>query len=130
MRLRLALKVALCLVALSGAVYLFVYPLRTYLAQRHQVAQVERSISVLGAENAKLNAEYRKLQKTSYVDQLARADYGYVEPGQQAYEVLPPANRPAPAQATSQGATKAQVTGHKGASPSSWYTPLEFWDHL
>jgi len=130
MRLRLALKMALCLVALSGAMYLFVYPLRTYLAQRRQVAQVEHSISVLGAENAKLNTEYLRLQKTSYVDELARADYGYVEPGQQAYEVLPPANRPAPAQATPRGPTSVRANAHKAGSSPSWYAPLEFWDHL
>jgi cell division protein FtsB len=133
MRFRFALKAALCLLALLGALYVFAYPVRTYLAQERQVAQVERTISVLGAQDAKLNSQYKLLQRTSYVDQLARADYGYVKPGQQAYEVLPPSKHGGPgqsgtAQPGSQGAREA--TAHKSRSSSPWYGPLEFWHHL
>ena len=133
MRLRFAIKAALCLLALLGALYVFAYPVRTYLAQERQVAQVERTISVLGAQDAKLNSEYKLLQRTSYVDQLARADYGYVKPGQQAYEVLPPANQGGPAQSgTAQPASHGVkgTTAHKSSSSSPWYSPLEFWHHL
>lgn len=103
MRFRFALKAALCLLALLGALYVFAYPVRTYLAQERQVAQVERTISVLGAQDAKLNSQYKLLQRTSYVDQLARADYGYVKPGQQAYEVLPPNGSKSTARSTYPG---------------------------
>lgn len=133
MRLRFAIKAALCLLALLGALYVFAYPVRTYLAQERQVAQVERTISVLGAQDAKLNSEYKLLQRTSYVDQLARADYGYVKPGQQAYEVLPPANQGGSARSgTAQPASHGVkgTTAHKSSSSSPWYSPLEFWHHL
>lgn len=118
MRLRFGVKVVLCLLALSGAMYLFVSPLRTYLAQERQVRQVERTIAVVGAQNAKLSAEKKLLQRTSYVDQLARADYGYVRPGQQAYEVLPPAKRVRRDQPLTQRGDGAGTTAHKYSSSS------------
>ena len=132
MRLRFAIKAALCLLALLGALYVFAYPVRTYLAQKRQVAQVERTISVLGAQDAKLNSQYKLLQRTSYVDQLARADYGYVKPGQQSYEVLPPAKPGGSGQSgANQPASQGTgTTAHKSRSSSPWYGPLEFWHHL
>ena len=129
--MRLALKVAFGVLALSGAMYLFVYPLRTYLSQKNQIAQAQRTIAVLGAEDAKLSSENVHLHQKSYVDQLARSDYGYVWPGQKAYEVLPPpAGRGAGDGARSKRAASTASTAAKPGSPASWYAPLEFWDRL
>jgi cell division protein FtsB len=116
---RLALKVALCLLALAGALYLFVYPARTYLDQRHEISSTEHTLSLLNAEDSKLSAQVVKFHQASYIEQVARAEYGFVMPGQQAYSVLPET-------ATGRGhAVPATKPG-----PSSWYAPLEFWHHL
>ena len=129
--MRFALKVAFGVLALSGAMYLFVYPLRTYLSQEHQIAQVQRTIAVLGAEDAKLSSENAHLHQRSYVDRLARRYYGYVWPGQKAYEVLPPpAGQGAASSATSRHAAATASRAGRPGSPASWYAPLEFWDRL
>lgn len=117
--MRLALKAGLCLLVLAGALYLFVYPARTYLEQRHEIASAERTLSVLNGENSKLSAQVVRFHQASYIEQVARTEYGFVMPGQQAYTVLPPTHEPA----------SRPVATHKSSS-SSWYAPLEFWHHL
>lgn len=120
--MRLLLKAGLCLLVLAGALYLFVYPARTYLGQRQETSSVERTLSVLDAANAKLSTEKAELQQVSYVEQLARAEFGLVMPGQQAFTVLPPAPAKPAAHRHSPPAREAK------AAP--WYSPLEFWNHL
>ncbi len=120
--LRPGLKIALCLLVLAGALYLFVYPARTYLEQRHEMASLERTVSVLSSANKKLRTEYKDLQQPWYVRQVARTDYGLVGNGQVAYSVLPPPARPVRAADSHAGAGKH--------SPSPWYAPLEFWHRL
>lgn len=116
--MRLAVKTFLAALLLVGAAYLFVFPARTYLAQKHQIALQERTISVLRAENTKLSGEKKALQDSSTIEQLARQDYGLVKPGQQAYMVLPPAYHP------------VRHVAAPAPKPRPWYAPLEFWDHL
>ena len=115
--MRLTVKFGLAVLVLCGATYLFVFPARTYLAQKQDIVAQEHTIAVLKAENTKLTAESAALQNSSTIEQIARAEYGLVMPGQQAFMVLPsPAPPPSPA-----------------APPrpkAPWYAPLEFWHHL
>lgn len=117
--MRFAVKMSLAALLLIGAAYLFVFPARTYLSQKDQIALQERTIAVLRAQDSKLSGEKAALQQDSTIEQIARQDYGLVKPGQQAFMVLPAAARdvrpvrPAPPRA-----------------PAPWYAPLEFWDHL
>jgi len=90
---RPALKLALGLLALVGALYLFVYPARTYLQQRREIASLQKTISVLSSATGKLHTKYVHLEQPWYIKQVARSEYGLVEPGQVAYSVLPPASR-------------------------------------
>lgn len=115
--MRLTVKVALGLLLLVGAMYLFAYPARTYLQQRQAMALQERTISVLKDENAKLTSEKAALQSDGTIEQIARQEYGLVMPGQQAFMVLP---SPAPA------AHRAPAL----AKHSPWYASLEFWHQL
>ena len=117
--MRSALKVAVAVLLLLGAAYLFVFPARTYLAQRQQISFEEHTVSVLQAANAKLASEKAALQDNSTIERLARQDYGLVKPGQQAYMVLP-----APPVRGARHVAKSPVP-HK-----PWYSQLEFWDHL
>jgi cell division protein FtsB len=115
--MRLAIKIAMGVLVLLGAMYLFAFPARTYLAQKRDIAVQARTISVLKVENTKLAAERTDLQNDTYIEQLARREFGLVMPGQQAFMVLPTATAPA----------RHVVAKPK---PSPWYSHLEFWHHI
>jgi cell division protein FtsB len=115
--MRWAARGTLSLLALLGAGYLFLAPLRTYLSQRHEIASLERTVSVVATENGKLRHLDSSLQDDATIEQLARQYYGFVMPGQQAFMVLPP-----PAQ------SKAYHTARP--KPAPWYRFLEFWHQL
>jgi cell division protein FtsB len=115
--MRLTVKFGLAVLVLCGPAYLFLFPARTYLAQKQDIAGQEQTIAVLKAENTKLAAESAALQNGSTIARIARAEYGLVEPGQQAFMVLPSPDRPRPSAAPPQ-------------PRAPWYAPLEFWHHL
>ena len=115
--MRLAVKVAVVVMVLAAASYLFAYPTRTYLEQRQQIALEERTISVLRTEDAKLASESEALQTNATIEQIARQEYGLVMPGQQAFMVLPSLSRP----------VDGAPVPHRH---SPWYSSLEFWHRL
>ena len=103
--MRLGVKIALVLLVLGGAMYLFVFPARTYLAQKQGIAAEARTVAVLKAEDAKLTSENSALQDNATIEQIARQEYGLVKQGQQAFMVLPV--EPSP----DHGPTAAQAGG-------------------
>lgn len=117
--MRLAVKIFSVAMIFAGVAYLFLGPMKTYIGERSQVALQERTIAVLGAENAKLASEKAALRQPATIERLARKDYGLVMPGQKAYEVLPSSS---PAQGLRAPAPKPRS--------SPWYAPLEFWHHF
>jgi cell division protein FtsB len=76
-----------------------VFPTRTYLHQRKEIASAEDKVSVLTSENAKLAARVRQLHTDSEVERLAREQYNLVRPGEEAYAILPGPADSAPAEA-------------------------------
>jgi cell division protein FtsB len=102
-------------VTLVAALFLFVLPGRTYLAQRSSLNQAGTRVRVLAAENAKLDQQVRQLQTDAEIERLARQQYGLVKPGEQAYAILPP--KPAPTVAT-------RAAPAKKASSHPWW---QFW---
>ena len=58
--MRLTVKFGLAVLVLCGAVYLFVFPAQTYLAQKQDIVGQEQTIAVLQAENTKLAARKRR----------------------------------------------------------------------
>ncbi len=95
--MRGALKLLLAAVVLAVIVMLFVIPARTFVSQSHSLALTQRQVSDLATENAKLKAEATSLQSKAKIEQIARADYGLVMPGQKAYAIIPPAASTTPA---------------------------------
>jgi cell division protein FtsB len=77
-------------VAVIVVLFVFVFPTRTYLAQRHDMSLAAQRLQVLDAQNKQLAAEAAKLQNNDEIERLARARYHLVRPGEQAYIVLPP----------------------------------------
>lgn len=90
--MRRAAWLLLASVTAVGVLLLFVFPVRTLLSQRRQVAAVRHEIAVLNRENSILSARSAALQSPGYVEQLARSQYGMVLPGEKAYAVLPAAH--------------------------------------
>jgi cell division protein FtsB len=86
-------KLAAVLTALTVLVVGFVlvgfYPTRTWLRLDREVRESERDLSVLRRENARLEAELQRLQDPAEIERLARAEYSLVQPGEEAYAILP-----------------------------------------
>lgn len=77
-------------VALVGALFAFVFPTRTYLAQRSAAETAEERLRVLTEQNEALEARAEELQTPEEIEAIARRDYGLVRPGEEAYAILPP----------------------------------------
>jgi cell division protein FtsB len=82
-------------VAFAGIMLLTVFPARTYLAQRRDVAAAERRLEVLSKENAQLAQRVEQLHTDEEIERIARDQYNLVLPGEEAYAILP-APRPDP----------------------------------
>jgi cell division protein FtsB len=77
-------------VALVGALFGFVFPTRTYLAQRAAAEQARERLAVLTAGNEALERRVEELRTPEEIEAVARRDYGLVRPGEEAYAILPP----------------------------------------
>jgi cell division protein FtsB len=64
-----------------------VYPLRQYVSQQDRIERLQAKQQALAAENARLEAERKRLQDPAYVQQLAKRDYHVVAPGEEAWVV-------------------------------------------
>ena len=87
----------------AALVLLTTLPWTTLLDQHAQLASASAQVSQLQAENHALAAQARELSNKSTQAGLARQDYGLVEPGQKAYDILPAPGKAAP---------KAAAAGH------------------
>jgi cell division protein FtsB len=77
-----------------------VYPLRQYVSQQDRIERLQAKQRALAAENARLDAERKRLQDPAYVQQLAKRDYHVVSPGEEAWVVTgtPPSATAQPAE--------------------------------
>jgi cell division protein FtsB len=83
-RARLAL-VALALVAI---LFVFVFPTRSYLAQRQKVSSAQHDVDLLKQQNDKLEAQARQIQMPATIERMAREQFHRVFPGEQVYDVV------------------------------------------
>ncbi len=100
--------------------FVFVFPTRTYLTQRHDLSLAAERLRVLNAQNAQLTKEAQRLQTPAEIERLAREQYHMVQPGEKAYVILP-----APAPTT----TVAPPPSHVAAAHQTdgWYHVLTSW---
>jgi cell division protein FtsB len=68
----------------------FVFPTRTFLAQRTSIANARQQLQVLDQQNAELGDRAAKLGSDAEIERIAREQYNLVRPGEEAYAVLPP----------------------------------------
>jgi cell division protein FtsB len=83
-------RLALLAVVVGGAVFLFVLPGRTWLAQGRASDVAHRQDRALTQENEALARRIAQLHDPAYIEQLARQEFGLVMPGERAYALLPP----------------------------------------
>ncbi|MBB2913376.1 cell division protein FtsB [Streptosporangium becharense] len=108
------LAVVVCAIAMSLA-----YPIREYIAQRRQIAQLEQEKAREQAAIKVLDDRHKQLQDPGYIKRQARERLFYCDPGQKCYVVM--GRPPAPGKGTA-GAPK------KAAVRPPWYATL--WDSV
>lgn len=82
------LPVMLAVVLFAGLVYFF-FPTATWLDQRAEAAEVEQELQVLLAEQSVLRNDIARMRTDDEVERIARRDFNFVYPGEEAYAVLP-----------------------------------------
>jgi cell division protein FtsB len=74
---------------LVGVLFVFVFPTRTWLQQRSKESNAQSELSLLRDQTAKLEHEAANLRRDQEVERVARARFGLVMPGEQAWAVVP-----------------------------------------
>ena len=82
------LPLMLALVVFAGLAY-FVFPTRDWLLQRAEAAEVDRELVALLQEQADLRSEIARMRTPDEVERIARRDFNFVYPGEEAYAVMP-----------------------------------------
>lgn len=89
-RIRRFIVSGLLVVGLGAAVF-NVFPFRQTIAQNRAVEEARVELENLQAENERLEREVKTLQSPGEIERIARADYGYVRPGDTSYVIVGPA---------------------------------------
>ena len=82
------LPLMLAVVLFAGLVY-FMFPTATWLDQRAEAAEVEDQLNELLAEQRELRTQISRMRTDEEVERIARRDFNFVHPGEEAYAVLP-----------------------------------------
>jgi cell division protein FtsL len=95
-------RIALVALAVAAILFVFVFPTRSYLAQRRQVGAAQHDLDVLRKQNRALETEAARLQTPAAIKDMARQQFHMVLPGEELYRVEPaPAAGPGPTSAAS-----------------------------
>ena len=86
-RVAVGLVAVLVVGALIAA--LLVLPLKAWLGQRQALADSQKQLDVIWAENKRLEKIYDELQTDAVVEQQARAQFGLIKRGEIPLSILP-----------------------------------------
>lgn len=89
-------RIAVASVVFVGFVFGAVFPTRTYLTQRREIAAATERLALFEAQNGRLEAAVNRLQRDEEIERLARSRYNLVRPGEEAYAILPVPAPPSP----------------------------------
>ena len=76
-------------VVVIGALFLTMFPLRTWIDQRDSISASRSELAELDEELAALDDRIAALDSPEEVELIAREKYGLVFPGEEAYSLLP-----------------------------------------
>jgi len=82
------LPLMVALVLFAGLVY-FIFPTTTWLDQRAEASEVQQELDELVAEQQVLRTEIARMRTDDEIQRIARRDFNFVFPGEEAYAVLP-----------------------------------------
>lgn len=82
-------RIAVASVVFVGFLFGAVFPTRTYLAQRREIAAAAERLELFQAQNGSLQSAVDRLQRDDEIERLARSRYNLVRPGEEAYAILP-----------------------------------------
>lgn len=99
-RNRLQTLVPVLLLVMVAVLVTNVFPFRQILASDRSIDLANQQLATLQAENARLEGEIAALSTDSELERLARAEFGYVTPGEVAYVITDPGVGPAETQPT------------------------------
>jgi cell division protein FtsB len=83
--------------AVAVVLLVFVFPTRTYVNQRRQLAATASELRLLNSQNSQLTDEVARLRTDSEIERIAREQYHLVQPGESAIAILPAPTQAAPA---------------------------------
>ncbi|CAB4588967.1 unannotated protein [freshwater metagenome] len=86
---RWTIRLVIAGVMVAGAASLFVFPLRDYVTQRSALAQKNSEFNLLADTNEQLQNEVNDLSTPEGIRNAARAQLGYVRPGEQRFNLVP-----------------------------------------
>jgi cell division protein FtsB len=90
-------RIMVAAVVFVGFLFGAVFPTRTYLAQRRDIAAASRRLDLFTEQNGRLEAEAARLRSDQEIERIARERYNLVRPGEEAYAVVPTPPPPSPA---------------------------------
>jgi cell division protein FtsB len=88
-RTRISARATLLLLFVLIAATLSITPMRAFLEMRDRVAGLEREARVLESGNDRLESQIARLNDPVYLERVARACLGMVEPGEIAFVMVP-----------------------------------------
>ena len=86
---RRLLWILLAALTVMAALFIGVYPTRTYFSQRSALQKAQHQLTVLNDENTKLDQAANDLNTDARIEQIARENFNLVRPGEEAFAILP-----------------------------------------
>lgn len=95
-RIQLTHRGAILALMVTALLLYLAVPLRTYVAQRDRLEQLERQSQILQRQNAELQREVQLLNDPAHVERIARECLGMVKKGEIPFVVVPRSGPPQP----------------------------------
>ncbi|CAN5347444.1 hypothetical protein BH20ACT24_BH20ACT24_11630 [soil metagenome] len=95
-RIRLTPRAAVLILVVSALLLYLVVPLRSFIAQRDRLTQLEEQARALERQNSELEEEIRRLYDPEYLERIARECLGMVRPGEIPFVVVPKSGEATP----------------------------------
>ncbi len=86
-RKRTMIACVLIVVTVIATLFIYVYPIRSYYAQKHEEKIERERLAVLVKANKKMKEERKLLSTDEKIEEIAREQYRLVKPGEEAYIV-------------------------------------------
>lgn len=93
-RNRLQTIVPVLLLIVVAVLVTNVFPFRQIIASERSIGLANQQLETLRQENARLESEIDALSTDAELERLARAEFGYVAPGEVAYVITDPGSEP------------------------------------